>query len=117
MKRNRDGNVKRAPESWRASLRKLARHVLSAATAAGSQDQTRSTTPVALQHRVNLISAILSLPAEPNASDLTMMIAHIARAARKTVHRRQATRRGDNSGDFLMRKAWRGSHLSYPRRG
>jgi hypothetical protein len=87
-------------ESWRASLRKLARHVLSAATAAGSQDQVRSTTPVALQHRVNLISAILSLSAEPNASDLKAMIAHAARPARKTVRRARAARHGDNSGDF-----------------
>jgi hypothetical protein len=58
--------------------------------------------PVALQHRVNLISAILSLPAEPNASDLTMMIAHGVRAARKTVFLKQASRRGDNSGDCLL---------------
>jgi hypothetical protein len=78
-------------ESWRASLRKPARHVLSAATAAGSQDQIRSAMPVALQHRVNLALAILSLPAEPNASDLKVMIAHAARPARKTV-RRSASR-------------------------
>jgi hypothetical protein len=41
--------------------------------------------PVARQHRVNLALAILSLPAEPNASDLTTMIAHGVRAATKTV--------------------------------
>jgi len=87
-------------ESWRASLRKLARHVLSAATAAGSQDQIRSAMPVALQHRVNLTLAILSLSAEPNASDLEVMIAYGARAATKTVCRNEAARRGDNSGDF-----------------
>jgi hypothetical protein len=57
--------------------------------------------PVALRHSVNLISAILSLPAEPNASDLSTMIAHGVQAARKTVHRRHTMRRGDNSGDFL----------------
>src|SRR6185312_2334258 len=99
--KNRDDAKNRNYESWRASLRKPARHVLSAATAAGSQDQIRSAMPVALRHSVNLISAILSLPAEPNASDLTTMIAHGAQAARKTVRRRHTMRRGDNSGDFL----------------
>jgi hypothetical protein len=58
--------------------------------------------PVAPLHRDNLILAILSLPAEPNASDLEVMIAHAARAARKTVCHAQATRHGDNSGDLLL---------------
>src|ERR1700752_902228 len=59
--------------------------------------------PVVPLHRDNLILAILSLPAEPNASDLKVMIAHAAQAARKTVRRRQATRHGCNAGDFQMR--------------